>query len=79
LTTDLAAGGWPGLAAGPRLGGAVAELRAGGAVASPPPLPPPCDDDEAGAGAAVTGPGVDANPMTLASTMTTTAVTTTQA
>jgi hypothetical protein len=59
------------------VGGAVAELRAGGAVASPPPLPP-CDD-EAGAGAAVTGPGVDANPMTLASTMTTTVVTATQA
>jgi hypothetical protein len=59
LTTDLAAGGWPGLVARPRVGGTVAELRAGGA--------------------AVTGPGVDANPMTLASTMTTTAVTATQA
>jgi hypothetical protein len=69
LATDLAAGDWPGLSAGPRVGGAVA---------SPPPLPPLLDDDT-GAGAAVTGPGVDANPMTLASTMTTTAVTATQA
>jgi hypothetical protein len=49
----------------------------GGAVASPPPsLPPPCDDD--GGAEAATGPGADANPMTLASTMTTT-VTATQA
>jgi hypothetical protein len=37
-----------------------------------------CDDDT-GAGAAATRPGVEANPMTLASTMTTTAVTATQA
>ena len=59
-----------------RLAGVVAELRAGGAV-TPPPLPP-CDDGGA-AGAAVTGPGVDANPMRLASTMTMTAVTATQA
>jgi hypothetical protein len=57
--------------------GAVAEPRPGGEAASPPPLPPPCDDDT-GAGAA-TGRGVDANPMTLASMMTTTAVTATQA
>jgi hypothetical protein len=56
--------------------GAVAEPRAGGEVASPPPLPPPCDDNGAGA---ATGRGVDANPMTLASMMTTTAVTATQA
>jgi len=65
LTTDLAAGGCPGLAAGPRVAGAVAS----------PPLP--CDDGT-GAGAA-TWAGVDANPMTLASTMTTTAATATQA
>jgi len=44
-------------------------------VASPPPLP--CDDGT-GAGAA-TWAGVDANPMTLASTMTTTEITATQA
>jgi hypothetical protein len=39
-----------------------------------------CDDGtDARAGAAATRPGVDANPMTLASTMTTTTVTATQA
>ena len=37
---------------------------------------PPCDDD--GRAGAATGPGVDANPMTLASTIITTAVTATQ-
>jgi hypothetical protein len=51
-----------------------AALLAGGAV-TPPLLP--CDGGAAGA--AVTGSRVDANPMTLASRMMTTAVTATQA
>ena len=53
--------------------GSAAGLRAGGDAA-----PPSCAD-RGEAGDAVTGPGVDANPMMLASTITTRAVTATQA
>src|SRR5689334_16388058 len=62
--TGLAAGGRPGLVTG---------LPAGGAAA-----PASCDDPGE-AGDAVTGPGVDANPIMLASTMTTRTDTATQA
>jgi hypothetical protein len=61
--TGLAADGRPGLVTGPRVGGAAA----------------PSWDDRGETGDAVTGPGVEANPMTLASTITTRAVTATQA
>ena len=73
LGTTLTGSRWvAGLAAGGRPG-FVAGLRAGADAA-----PPSCAD-RGEAGDAVTGPGVDANPMMLASTITTRAVAATQA